>query len=392
MSRVDPHTCVHPAFLNESRADLTRFDNSVTWMAYEKKNVVGIYEENVMIDPDGSFSFTDNFGNSFAGNFSTSQVSGTYVDYLGHAGSFSAAKSSSEGNFVNVSGFYTGSAQGNFTYGSVAGQFYGYLRVLVDATGKSFSLLMGSLNVGGAVYAWVVTGGFINLSPNNKIDGYLLDGTHVTGTFDPVNPKGSGNYYYSSGTYTNSGTWNVAQRYSLGSSFVDVQRTHWAYQYIEKLVESGITAGSTMATIIVKRPPHSEQVVMSISKNNQQKRIILPVIHRRSQLVSVKAAIRSTALLPSRLRCVHFERPLGGCRKTLVFRQININLRPDTVIEMAAGNTSVESTPNRGGRAGSTHSFRHRLGLFQASVRQPQQHHATVTSDIPSVKAPTVTG
>ena len=196
-----------------------------------------------MINPDGSFSFTDDVGNSFIGNFSASQVSGTYVDYLGYSGSFLGTKSSSEGNFVNVSGFYTGSAQGNFTYGSAAGQFYGNLRVLVDATGKSFSLLLGTLKVGGAVYAWVATGGFINLSSDNKIDGYLLDGTHVTGTFDPVNPKGSGSYYYSSGTYTNSGTWSVALRYSLGSTFVDVSRTHWAYDYVDKLVESGITQG-----------------------------------------------------------------------------------------------------------------------------------------------------
>ena len=78
---------------------------------------------------------------------------------------------------------------------------------------------------------------------------FLLDGTKVTGTFNAGSLSAAGSFVNSNPDAVVTGNWSLTRKLPLPltgdqtGAFFDVPGTHWAFDYIEKLSASGITAG-----------------------------------------------------------------------------------------------------------------------------------------------------
>lgn len=167
-------------------------NGSAVIMFYDAVDNVGGINENVGINPDGSFVKTniDGMGTSVSGIFSASSVSGNFVASDGSSGSFFASKVSNIGSLRTSGGYYKGSVSGVVTANGVA-QFNtsGSLFVIIAANGTSFGFGFAS---GGGQRA--ETGGFFNVSSGGTVSGTLLDGTSFSGTLNTSNFTANGTF------------------------------------------------------------------------------------------------------------------------------------------------------------------------------------------------------
>ena len=120
---------------------LVRTNGSAVVMFYDAVDSVGGINENVGINPDGSFAKTniDGKGTSLSGTFSASSVSGNFVASDGSSGSFFASKVSNIGILRTTGGYYKGSLSGVVTANGVV-QFNtsGSLFTIIAANGTGF--------------------------------------------------------------------------------------------------------------------------------------------------------------------------------------------------------------------------------------------------------------
>ena len=95
---------------NGQFAILVRTNNVAIVMAFDTIDELGFVNQNVTINPDGSFtkSNTDGMGTFVSGTLTTTTVSGSFVDRDGFTGTFSGTKQPSNGFARDVGGFYAG--------------------------------------------------------------------------------------------------------------------------------------------------------------------------------------------------------------------------------------------------------------------------------------------
>ena len=109
---------------------LVRTNGSAVIMFYDAVDRVGGINENVGINPDGSFAKTniDGKGTSSSGTFSASSVSGNFVASDGSSWSFFANKVSNIGILRTTGGYYKGSISGVVTANGVVAPHTGSSR------------------------------------------------------------------------------------------------------------------------------------------------------------------------------------------------------------------------------------------------------------------------
>ncbi len=196
---------------------LVRTNGTAVITFYDGIDQLGGINENVGINPDGSFTKTniDGKGTSVSGTFTATSVSGQFVASDGSFGNFTGSKISNIGFLRVAGGYYKGLVSGVVTANGVL-QFStsGTLFALVAANGAVFGFGFAS---GGGQSA--ETGGFFSVSSGGTVSGTLLDGTVISGNVNTTNFTANGTYSVAaviSGILgVHSGTWSMTRQLPL---------------------------------------------------------------------------------------------------------------------------------------------------------------------------------
>ena len=198
---------------------LVRTNGSAVIIFYDAIDNVGGVNENVGINPDGSFAKINiaGRGTSVSGTFSASSASGNFVTSDGSTGSFIANKVSDTGFLQTAGGYYKGSLSGVVTANGIfAFNTSGSLFAIVAANGAGFAFAFAS--GGGSV---AQDGGFISVSLGGTVSGTLLDGTSISGAVNTSNFTANGTFsvstFSSNVLVVHSGTWSMSRQVPLPS-------------------------------------------------------------------------------------------------------------------------------------------------------------------------------
>ena len=184
---------------------------------YDAVDEVGGINENVGINPDGSFAKTniDGKGTSVSGTFTATSVTGQFVTSDGSVGNFAGSKISNIGFLRTAGGYYKGSLSGVvFANGVPQFSTSGNLFAIVGANGTTFGF--GVASGGGEI---AETGGFFSINSGGTMSGTLLDGTIINGSINTTNLTANGTFSVSfviNGILVvHSGTWSVTRQLPL---------------------------------------------------------------------------------------------------------------------------------------------------------------------------------
>ena len=145
-------------------AVLVRTNSVAIVMAFDNFDELGFVNQNVTINPNGSFvkSNIDGEGTSASGTFTATEVNGTFVDRNGFTGTFHGTKQPGNGSTRDVGGFYSGTIAGTLRLddgehgrgpriGTFVGTFSGDWHMLIAANGVLFQLIEATASAVGQV-------------------------------------------------------------------------------------------------------------------------------------------------------------------------------------------------------------------------------------------------
>jgi hypothetical protein len=276
-------------------AMLVRENSTAYVIWYDGLDEEGDTLSQVTVNPNGSFSFFVP-NDTVSGQISGNTVSGTYC--CDEPGTFQGTKSTANGQFAASGGRYEGTLSGTWSQGGESGPLSGQISLVIDSAGQGMVYAPADFFLGGTYIETGESGGFINVASNGSVSGTLLDGVSISGFLNTSALTVSGNFSFSAPGQSASGNWTAARVEPLPSSeidtdgdgvpdsedacpndpnesvdtysdgicnntdtdddndgipdnvdpyplgrFSDVSPNHWAVTFIEKLAESGITAG-----------------------------------------------------------------------------------------------------------------------------------------------------
>jgi len=271
-------------------------DNSTAFVIwYDGLDESGDTLSEVIINPNGSFSFFVP-NDTVSGQISGNTVSGSFC--CDEPGTFQGTKSTANGQFSASGGRYEGTLSGTWSQSGAFGTLSGQMSLVIDSAGQGMVYAPANFFQGGTYIETGESGGFITVASNGSVSGTLLDGVSISGTLNTSNLTVAGNFTFSAGGQSASGSWSASRveplpsgeidtdgdgvpdsedgcpndpnetvdtdgdgicnkadtdddndgiadnvdPYPLGR-FGDVSPNYWAVTFIEKLAESGITAG-----------------------------------------------------------------------------------------------------------------------------------------------------
>ena len=198
-------------------AVLVRTNNVAIVMAFDAFDELGFVNQNVTINPNGSFakSNIDGAGTFVSGIFTDTEVTGTFVDQNG-TGTLNGTKQPGNGFARNVGGFYAGGLSGTVRFnGDDVGTFSGDWFMLIAANGQLFSVFEGSVSAQGETENFEVGGPSAVSSVGELCQSVSLDSASFTCTFDPNTFTFSGTFFISDSGITISGTFSLTRRVPL---------------------------------------------------------------------------------------------------------------------------------------------------------------------------------
>jgi len=193
--------------------------------------------QNVPIESDGSFSIWIETGGCHIGQLTATETFGYYSpEYMGGPdadrceggpqwGEFSGSLLSNIGPFSNGAGFYEGTITGEVTLqGNHWADIGGELFVMTSGNGSAF-ITVDACAIHGTTCTIADDGGFIQLGESGIIDGNLIKGTSISGTFNmseletPSCCSAQGTFYRELesefGVFVSSGTWSIEKTIPL---------------------------------------------------------------------------------------------------------------------------------------------------------------------------------
>ncbi len=203
---------------NGQFAVLVRTNNVAIVMAFDAFDQLGFVNQNVTINPNGSFakSNIDGAGTFASGTFIDTGVTGTFVDQNGFTGNFQGTKQPGNGFARDVGGFYVGGFSGTVTFdGSPVGTFSGDWFLLIAANGITFQVAKGTVSAQGQVERFEVGALDAVISVEALCQSVSLGSISITCTFNPSTFTFSGSFFIADAGITISGTFSLTRRVPL---------------------------------------------------------------------------------------------------------------------------------------------------------------------------------
>lgn len=204
-------------------AALVKSDGTALFLDFDRINQEGGLTQGVIVNSDGSFTFTDidgAFTTVVTGNFTTTGVSGNYTVNVVCPGTFSGTKTADDSTFpAQAAGFYTGSVNGTVIVQGLSGSFTssGPLHAIIAENGQIMAFSSATADITGVGPITLLAGGFLEAALNGTISGSLLgaggNGATITGVVDTAAFTASGNFFssflFDGVPVTHNGSWSI---------------------------------------------------------------------------------------------------------------------------------------------------------------------------------------
>ncbi len=203
-------------------AILVRTNNIAIVMAFDAFDELGFVNQNVTINPNGSFSHSniDGAGTSASGTLTSNGITGTFVASNGATGTLNGTKQPATGFARDIGGFYSGPFSWPVQFNGVTvGAFSGNWFDLIAANGTFFELIEGTLSVqfqGESLVERIEAGGLLAVNSLAELcQSVNAGGFSITCTFNPSTFTFSGSIFVSDSGVTIIGSWSVTRREPL---------------------------------------------------------------------------------------------------------------------------------------------------------------------------------
>lgn len=207
---------------NGQFAVLLRTNGSAIVMAYDAYDQIGFVNENVAVNPNGTFSHSniDGDGTSGSGAFTASGVSGVFVDSRGFTGTFVGTKEPATGWARDIGGFYSDTFSWEVRINGIrVGTYSGLWTLLVAADGTLFQLIEATLDIRyqGQTVRQSSEDGQLGMATSiaQICSSGSVPGFSFTCSFDPNSYTFSGTVFASSSGVTISGSYALVRREPL---------------------------------------------------------------------------------------------------------------------------------------------------------------------------------